>query len=148
MKDRVELQERTSRFSTNLAGLLIVFACCCCAKSPGEELTVPVVADGETKIISEFKDPDLWIREDLWVETEFDSDGDGKLDRMHVDVTRPRQTESEEIKLPVIYVTSPYFAGTGAKGRVRSSPGARMYAMKRPSGLQTGFWSRFRDGSR
>lgn len=90
---------------------------CCCVASHGKELTVPVVKNGQTQIIPEFKDPDLWIRHDLWVETEFDTDGDGKLDRMHVDVTRPRQTENDEIKLPVIYVTSPYFAGTGAKGR-------------------------------
>ena len=44
----------------------------------------------------------------------FDTDGDGKKDRMHVDVTRPRQTESEGLKLPVIYESSPYFAGTGS----------------------------------
>ena len=75
---------------------------------------VPVIVDGEAQVIPEFKDPDLWIREDLWVETEFDTDGDGKQDRMHVDVTRPRQTETEGIRLPVIYETSPYFAGTAS----------------------------------
>src|SRR5690606_14165897 len=47
----------------------------------------------------------------LWVETTFDTDGDGKLDRMHVSVTRPYQTENKELKLPVIYETSPYYAG-------------------------------------
>jgi len=46
------------------------------------------------------------------VETEFDTDGDGKPDRMHVDVTRPMQTETEGLKLPVIYESSPYYAGT------------------------------------
>ena len=71
----------------------------------------PVFKDGEAQIVKAFEDPDYWIREDLWVETEFDSDGDGLLDRMHVDVTRPRQTESEGLKLPVIYNSSPYFAG-------------------------------------
>ena len=30
---------------------------------------------------------------------------------MHVSVTRPNQTETEGLQLPVIYVTSPYFAG-------------------------------------
>ncbi len=80
-------------------------------------LTVPLTEDGQTKVIPEFKDPDLWIRHDLWVEAEFDSDGDGKLDRMHVDVTRPRQTESHGLKLPVIYISSPYFGGTGAMGK-------------------------------
>lgn len=73
---------------------------------------VPVFENGEAQVVAEFSDPDYWIREDLWVETEFDSDGDGRLDRMHVDVTRPRQTETEGLKLPVIYNTSPYFAGT------------------------------------
>jgi X-Pro dipeptidyl-peptidase len=54
----------------------------------------------------------LWIRQELWVETSFDSDGDGKPDRMHVDVTRPRQTDTEGLKVAVVYVSSPYFAGT------------------------------------
>ena len=51
------------------------------------------------------------IRHDLWVETSFDSDGDGKKDRMHVGVTRPAQTE-DGLKLPVVYESSPYYAGT------------------------------------
>ena len=78
--------------------------------------TIPVFKEGEAQIVDGFKDPDYWIRHDLWVETEFDSDKDGRLDRMHVSVTRPRQTESEGLKLPVIYVSSPYFAGTGKAG--------------------------------
>jgi X-Pro dipeptidyl-peptidase len=84
------------------------------AESGNAKLTVPIVKDGETQIIPEFKDGDLWIRHDLWVETEFDSDGDGKADRMHVDVTRPRQTDTQDIKLPVILHCSPYFGGTGS----------------------------------
>ncbi len=87
------------------------------AESQPGELTIPIVVDGETQIVPEFKDPDLWIRHDLWVETEFDSDGDAKPDRMHVDVTRPRQADSLGLKLPVIYISSPYFGGTGDKGR-------------------------------
>jgi len=87
------------------------------AEADTELLTVPVVVDGQTQVVPEFKDGDLWIRHDLWVETEFDSDGDGRLDRMHVGVTRPRQTETQGIRLPVIYLSSPYFGGTGANGR-------------------------------
>lgn len=75
----------------------------------------PVFKNGMTVEIDEFKDPANWIREDLFVETEFDSDGDGKLDRVHVDVTRPKQTE-EGLKLPVIYESSPYYSGTGGNG--------------------------------
>lgn len=72
----------------------------------------PVFKDGEAQIVPAFNTPDKWVRHDLWVEAEFDSDGDGKMDRMHVSVTRPFQTDTEGLKLPVIYVTSPYFAGT------------------------------------
>ena len=72
---------------------------------------IPVFNDGEAQIVKAFKDPEKWIRTDLWVETEFDTDGDGKLDRMHVDVTRPYQTDTEGLKLPIVYISSPYFAG-------------------------------------
>jgi len=76
------------------------------------EPAVPVIKDGETQIVKRFEDPDMWLRHDLWVETEFDSDGDGRLDRVHVDVTRQRQTDTEGLKVHVIYETSPYYAGT------------------------------------
>jgi X-Pro dipeptidyl-peptidase len=72
----------------------------------------PVFKDGEAQILPELENSEEWIRHDLWVETTFDTDGDGKLDRMHVAVTRPRQTETEGLKLPVIYASSPYYAGT------------------------------------
>jgi X-Pro dipeptidyl-peptidase len=73
-----------------------------------------VFADGQAQVVPAFEDESLWIQHDLWVETEFDSDGDGKLDRMHVDVTRPAQTQSEGLDVPVIYTTSPYFSGTAS----------------------------------
>ena len=76
-----------------------------------QEKAKPVFKDGEAQIVEAFSQPENWLRHDLWVETEFDTDGDGELDRMHVSVTRPNQTETEGLKLPVIYVTSPYFAG-------------------------------------
>lgn len=74
--------------------------------------TVPVFANGQAQIVPAFADSAQWIRQELWVETEFDSDGDGKRDRMHVDVTRPVQTNTEGLKVATIYESSPYFAGT------------------------------------
>lgn len=79
-----------------------------------EKTVVPVIVNGEAQKIPAFENADNWIHEDLWVETEFDTDGDGKKDRMYVDVTRPSQTESEGLKLPVIYESSPYFQGTAS----------------------------------
>ncbi|MEM6690696.1 MAG: Xaa-Pro dipeptidyl-peptidase [Planctomycetota bacterium] len=81
------------------------------------EPSSPVIKDGESQIVEAFKDPDYWIRHDLWVETEFDSDGDERLDRMHVGVTRPRQTDNEQLKVPVILVASPYYGGSPSQSR-------------------------------
>jgi X-Pro dipeptidyl-peptidase len=73
---------------------------------------MPVFAEGQAQIVPAFQDADRWIREELWVETEFDSDGDGDRDRVHVAVVRQEQTETEGLKVPVVYESSPYFAGT------------------------------------
>ncbi len=75
--------------------------------------SVPVFSDGQAQIVEGFKDPKQWIQHDLWVEADFDSDGNGEPDRLHVDVTRPAQTDSEGLKVAVVYETSPYFSGTG-----------------------------------
>lgn len=80
--------------------------------------TKPVFVDGQAQVVEGFSNADQWIREELWVETEFDSDGDGKLDRVHVAVVRQGQTSSENLKVPVIYGSSPYYSGTS---------GARQY---------------------
>lgn len=82
------------------------------ADTAQSEKAVPVFVDGEAQVVEAFKTD--WIQHDLWVETEFDSDGDGKLDRMHVSVTRPKQTDSEGLKVPVVYQSSPYYAGMGS----------------------------------
>jgi X-Pro dipeptidyl-peptidase len=76
---------------------------------------LPVFVDGQAQIVPGFNNPQNWIRQDLWVETSFDTDGDGKPDRVHVDVTRPPQTELFGLKLPVIYESSPYFGGTDSE---------------------------------
>jgi X-Pro dipeptidyl-peptidase len=72
----------------------------------------PVFVDGMAQTVPAFQDSSRWIRQNLWVETDFDSDRDGKKDRVHVSVTRPGQTGSDGLKVPVIYASSPYFAGT------------------------------------
>lgn len=84
----------------------------------GQDQTTPeylnarhVIEDGQAQEVKAFSDSDHWIREEVWVETEFDSDGDGKLDRVHAAVVRPAQTELSDLKVPVIYGSSPYYAG-------------------------------------
>lgn len=76
------------------------------------EPALPRFEDGESQVVEAFRKD--WIQHDLWVETEFDSDNDGKLDRMHVSVTRQKQTDSEKLKVPVVYQSSPYYSGIGS----------------------------------
>jgi len=77
-----------------------------------QERARPVFVDGQAQVVPAFQDQAEWIRETLWVEADFDSDRDGKRDRLFTDVVRPKQTETEGLKVPVIYESSPYFAGT------------------------------------
>lgn len=94
---------------TQLKHFLLTGALCTTFLAQAQD--APFFVDGEAQIVPGFENPDEWIREDLWVETSFDTDGDGKPDRMHVDVARPAQT-NDGLQLPVIYETSPYYAGT------------------------------------
>jgi len=96
--------------------VLAAFAAALAAQGGGDQpaaKAAPVFTDGEAQVVDAFKDRKEWIREWLFVQADFDSDGDGKNDRLHVDVTRPKQTATEGLKVPVVYETSPYFAGTG-----------------------------------
>lgn len=86
-----------------------------CYHVQGQEAK-PTFKNGEAQIVEAFSDPSKWLRHDLWVETTFDTDGDGRLDRMHVSVTRPPQTENG-LKLPVVYESSPYYAGTAGNAK-------------------------------
>lgn len=84
------------------------------ASAQSREKATPVFVNGEAQVVEAFKGSKNWIQHDLWVETSFDSDGDGEPDRVHVDVTRPAQTESEGLKVAVVYESSPYFSGIGS----------------------------------
>jgi X-Pro dipeptidyl-peptidase len=84
------------------------------ARAQDTQPAAPTFVDGEAQIVAAFKDKKAWIQHDLWVETSFDSDGDGEPDRVHVDVTRPAQTESDGLKVAVVYESSPYFSGIGS----------------------------------
>ncbi|MFM1873096.1 MAG: Xaa-Pro dipeptidyl-peptidase [Planctomycetota bacterium] len=92
---------------------LLSFAAAVAAQAQGGDKAAPVFVDGQAQVVDAFKSPQSWIRERLWVQSDFDSDGDGSNDRLHVDVWRPQQTKTEGLKVPVVYETSPYFAGTG-----------------------------------
>ncbi|HEX3928077.1 MAG TPA: Xaa-Pro dipeptidyl-peptidase [Gemmatimonadales bacterium] len=68
----------------------------------------PIIKDGMLEPVSEYADTSTWIKQRVWVETGFDSDHDGKPDRVHVDLIRPGAAEKAGVKLPVIMKASPY----------------------------------------
>ncbi|MGW4033920.1 Xaa-Pro dipeptidyl-peptidase [Streptomyces sp. NPDC004838] len=53
------------------------------------------------------------IRESVWVDTRLDADGDGRKDRVAVDIVRPRETARSGRKIPVIMDASPYYSCCG-----------------------------------
>jgi X-Pro dipeptidyl-peptidase len=91
------------------ATLCSLFAASASAQAPAQ--AGPIFKDGEAQLVPAFQDTLQWIHQELWVETDFDTDHDGKKDRMHVDVTRPGQTATG-LKVPIIMGSSPYYAGT------------------------------------
>ncbi len=103
------------------------------ADAQAQEKARPVFTNGMAQIVPAFADSTQWIRQELWVETNFDSDHDGKPDRVHVDVTRQRQTETEGLRVPVLYGSSPYYAGT-ARGQVNWNVRQELDAQPEPRG--------------
>ena len=73
---------------------------------------VPTFVNGMAQNVFSANSAD-WVTGEVWVESSFDTDGDGKLDRMHADFTLPRETQTDGLKVPVVYEDSPYYAGTG-----------------------------------
>ena len=52
------------------------------------------------------------IEERVYVQTPVDTDRDGRLDRVAIDISRPRETATQGFKVPVIFEHSPYRKGT------------------------------------
>ncbi|CAM5551883.1 Xaa-Pro dipeptidyl-peptidase [Streptomyces aurantiogriseus] len=59
------------------------------------------------------------VREAVWVDTGLDGDGDGRTDRVAVDIVRPRELDRQGRKVPVIMDASPYYSccGRGNEGQ-------------------------------
>ncbi|HEX2316492.1 MAG TPA: Xaa-Pro dipeptidyl-peptidase [Thermomonospora sp.] len=67
------------------------------------------VKDGVTQPVFSYRDA---IRERVLVESPVDSDGDGRRDRVNVDIIRPKET-ARGLKVPVIIDESPYYDNAG-----------------------------------
>jgi X-Pro dipeptidyl-peptidase len=83
------------------------------APAPEPAPAVPTFVNGLAQNVFSTSTAD-WISGEVWVESSFDSDGDGKLDRLHADYTLPKETSTDGLKVPVIYEDSPYYGGTAS----------------------------------
>ncbi|WP_051324432.1 CocE/NonD family hydrolase [Candidatus Solirubrobacter pratensis] len=77
-----------------------------CAPSAHAQI---VVSNGETQPAFGYADA---IRDRVWVDTDYDSDSDGALDKIAVDIIRPAAT-ADGLKAPVIMDASPYYSTLG-----------------------------------
>ncbi len=68
------------------------------------------VQDGVTQPQFDFAQA---IEETVFVESELDTDGDGRLDRIRIRLSRPAETESQGYKVPVVFEHSPYRGDLG-----------------------------------
>lgn len=84
------------------------------ARPPAGDRPVPPdwlqVADGMSQPQFDLADA---VVETVWVQTQVDSDLDGRRDRVRVQVARPAETETEGIRVPVVLEHSPYRYNTG-----------------------------------
>src|SRR4051812_22151442 len=84
------------------------------APAPEPAPAVPTFVNGLAQNVFSSSSAD-WISGEVWVESDFDTDGDGKFDRLHADYTIPKETMTDGLKVPVIYEDSPYYAGTAPR---------------------------------
>jgi X-Pro dipeptidyl-peptidase len=69
------------------------------------------VQDGVTQPVFSFENA---IEQTIFVESGVDSDGDGRKDRVRIRISRPGETATQGIKVPVIFEHSPYRGDLGS----------------------------------
>src|SRR5580765_5608372 len=109
---------RRGRFGVVLGAIAALAALWSIAAESGTALPLPacitpVFTDGLSQAVFPSGTAN-YINEIGWVEAPFDSDFDGKNDRIHFDVSRPTDTGPDcNLKVPTIFEDSPYYAGIG-----------------------------------
>jgi predicted acyl esterase len=76
-----------------------------------ELAAVPTFVDGLSQAVFSTNPAD-WHSGEVWVQAPFDSDHDGRLDRIHTDFSAPGEVLTDGLKVPVVFEDSPYYAGT------------------------------------
>ena len=74
------------------------------------EPAVPTFVNGLAQAVFSTNPAD-WYSGEVWVQSSFDSDNDGELDRIHADFSAPMEVVTDGLKVPVVFEDSPYYAG-------------------------------------
>ncbi|MFG3440679.1 Xaa-Pro dipeptidyl-peptidase [Nonomuraea sp. NPDC047897] len=96
---------------SQLRPALVAVALTLTIATPAQAATGPAVTveNGRTQPVFSYADA---VREHVYVESSVDSDADGRLDRVRVDVIRPKES-GPGLKVPVIIDESPYYDNSG-----------------------------------
>jgi X-Pro dipeptidyl-peptidase len=97
-------RRRTARLVAAVAVAALAFS----TAATAQEAQVPAPAVSEP--VHSYADA---IREQVFVTADFDSDEDGNLDTIAMDIIRPLATETAGLKAPVIMDASPYYSTVG-----------------------------------
>src|SRR3954451_18671346 len=101
-----------------LCAAATVAALLSCAAMAQADPPAIVVSGGETQEAFDYAGA---IRDRVFVDTDYDSDSDGALDKIAVDIIRPAAT-ADGLKAPVIMDASPYYStlGRGNESQLKS----------------------------
>jgi predicted acyl esterase len=80
------------------------------APAPAPQPAQPTFVNGLAQAVFSTNPAD-WHSGEVWVQAPFDSDNDGRLDRIHADFSAPGEVLTDGLKVPVIFEDSPYYAG-------------------------------------
>jgi predicted acyl esterase len=92
------------------AGALIAGALLATAPAAQAQGVRPTFVNGLAQDVFSTNPAD-WYSGEVWVQAPFDSDGDGRADRIHADFTAPGEVLTDGLKVPVVFEDSPYYAG-------------------------------------
>jgi predicted acyl esterase len=93
------------------AGVAFVLTGVVAASPASAAGAVPTFVNGLSQAVFSTNPAD-WYSGEVWVQAPFDSDNDGRLDRIHADFTAPGEVLTDGLKVPVVFEDSPYYAGT------------------------------------
>ncbi|MFI5838828.1 CocE/NonD family hydrolase [Catenuloplanes sp. NPDC051500] len=94
---------------TAIAAALVLAAVAAASPAQATGRATIVVKDGATQPVFDYA---AALNEDVWVEAPLDTDRDGVRDRVHLNITRPGETETAGLRVASLIMPTPYGGST------------------------------------